>query len=81
MAGDIDSERAELLDEAPDFRTRCADFVGDFCATDDDGGMVDEKLDNAAETGVGGGVRRGTADFGGGGDGGIIVFASFVPRP
>jgi hypothetical protein len=58
MSGDIDAERAELLNEAPDFGASGADLGGDFGSADDDSGVVDEKLDDAAETGVGGFVRE-----------------------
>jgi hypothetical protein len=52
-AFNLNSERTELLDEAPHFRAAGVEFAGDFGATDDDSGVVHQETNDAAETGVG----------------------------
>jgi len=41
------------LDEPPHFGAADADLVGDFRATDYDGGMVAQEADNPAEADIG----------------------------
>lgn len=66
MAGDLNSEIAKLLHGAPDFRARGAELFSDALATDDDGGVIAQQTNDAAETGVGGAVTRGASWVGAG---------------
>jgi len=52
MAGDVHSQRAQLLDQAPDFRAAGSDLVGDLGAADDDGCVPGEQADNASQARV-----------------------------
>lgn len=82
MASDIDSEAAQLLDQAPDFGAAGADFFGDFCSARDHGRVIHQEANDAAQAHVGGLVGAGrAANFFRDGDGGIIAFPSFVLRP
>jgi hypothetical protein len=40
VPSDIDSQTAELLDQPPDFGTIGFQFIGDFSAAYDDGGVI-----------------------------------------
>jgi hypothetical protein len=40
VAGDVNSQTTELLDQAPDFRAASADLVGDFGSADNYRGMI-----------------------------------------
>src|SRR5215469_8983827 len=53
MPCDVDAQRAQLLDQAPDFRTTSPDLVGDLRAADGDGCVVHQQADNASKAGVG----------------------------
>lgn len=63
MARDIDAERTKLLNQAPDLGAAGPDFGRDLGAADDNCSVVDQKLHDAAETGIRGGMGRGTAGF------------------
>ena len=46
MPRDLNSQRAQLLNQSPDLRAIGADLVGDLGAADDDGGVVHEQPDD-----------------------------------
>jgi hypothetical protein len=58
VSGNINAKAAELLNEAPDFRAAGADLAGDFSTADNHGGVIHEKLHDAAQVDIGGRVRE-----------------------
>ena len=50
MPGDLNSQRAQLLNQAPDLGAAGADLVGDLGAADDDGGVVHQQPYNPPQT-------------------------------
>ena len=64
MAGYIDAEAAQLLNQPPDLGTIGGNFLSDLGAADDDRGVLHQQAHDAAEAEVGGlrlmcGGRRG----------------------
>jgi hypothetical protein len=60
MAGDIDPEAAQLLNQAPDFKTIGGNFLRDFRSADHESGVLHQQAHDAAEAKIGGWfVRRG----------------------
>ena len=58
---DADAESAQLFDPAPDLLAGDANFLGDFCAADDDGGIFGEEGEQGVDTAVGGAGKGGHA--------------------
>ena len=54
VAGDLHAQFAKMLHRPPDFGARRAKFLGNASAADDDGGVVAQQADDAAEPRVGG---------------------------
>src|ERR1700688_4339358 len=52
MSGNVYTEAAQLLNEAPDFGAGGRNFLRDFGAADDDGGVFHEKTDDTAQAEV-----------------------------
>jgi len=54
MAGHIDSQAAQLLNQTPDFRAVRRDFLRDFWCADHDCGVLHQQAHDAAEANIGG---------------------------
>jgi hypothetical protein len=50
VSGDVDSKASQLLDETPDFRAVGGNLLRDLGAAYDDGGVLHEQAEDAAET-------------------------------
>ena len=53
MTFEFYAQRAQFFDPAPDLLPRYADFFGDFCAADDDGGIFGEQRQERINAPVG----------------------------
>src|SRR5271165_5911468 len=54
MASNLDTQAAQLLNQAPDFGTIGRDFLRDLGSAHHDGGVLHQQAHDAAETNVGG---------------------------
>ena len=69
MTSDLDTELTKVLYRSPHLGARCAQLFGDALAADDDGSVLAQQADDAAEARVGRRAVAGVdADWGGGRD-------------